>query len=156
MDSIQFKEQTLRYLRNISDCMASLVLPAADVPGLTLTGLLLLIELDRSPDGMHTVGSLGRRLHMASSNASALCKSLEKKGLITRKRSNKDERVVHVLLTENGLSLMQRMESDINERFGPTLQREPEENIEAILDGMGKLCALLERMLAEGKEGNTL
>ena len=64
--------------------------------------------------------------------------------------------MVHVLLTENGLSLMQRMESDINERFGPTLQREPEENIEAILDGMGKLCALLERMLAEGKEGNTL
>lgn len=152
MDITRFREQTLRCVREISDYMSNLILPAAEVPGLTLTGIRLLIELETAPSGTHTVGSLGKHLRMAGSNASSLCKSLEKKGLITRRRSSLDERMVHILLTQEGCAVLRRLEQDMNERFRPVLEDEAPEDINAILDGMDKLCGLLKKMQAQGKE----
>lgn len=48
---------------------------------------------------------LGKRLYLDSGTFTPLLKSLEKKGLITRTRDEKDERNLIVTITEKGLEL---------------------------------------------------
>ncbi|CAN5482751.1 MarR family transcriptional regulator [soil metagenome] len=56
-------------------------------------------------DGAATVGQIGARLRLDSSTLSPLLKRLEGLGLITRRRSARDERSVQVDLTAAGTAM---------------------------------------------------
>ncbi len=51
------------------------------------------------------VKELGEKLHLDSGTLTPLLKRLENKGLVSRTRSQLDERVVHIHLTEQGKAL---------------------------------------------------
>ena len=55
-----------------------------------------------------SVKELGEKLHLDSGTLTPLLKGLEKKGLITRRRSEKDERFLIVELTEEGDALKEK------------------------------------------------
>lgn len=52
-----------------------------------------------------SVKELGEKLYLDSGTLTPVLKSLEKKGYVTRKRDNEDERVLIVTLTDDGLKL---------------------------------------------------
>ena len=54
------------------------------------------------------VGKLGELLYLDSGTLTPLLKKLEQKGLVTRRRSMRDERVLTVALTDAGRSLRER------------------------------------------------
>lgn len=54
------------------------------------------------------VKELGEKLHLDSGTLTPLLKRLENKGLVSRTRSQLDERVVHIHLTEQGKALKTR------------------------------------------------
>ena len=56
-------------------------------------------------DGSHVVGTLAGRLALDISTISPLLKRLESRGLVVRRRDERDERRVVVTLTERGLAL---------------------------------------------------
>src|SRR5689334_3378128 len=56
-------------------------------------------------DGSHVVGTLADRLALDISTISPLLKRLESRGLLVRRRDQRDERRVVVTLTERGLAL---------------------------------------------------
>ena len=56
---------------------------------------------------------------MADTNVSALCKRLERRGLLRRVRGGRDERVVHLELTGAGLLLAQELDGQIAQRLRP-------------------------------------
>ena len=58
-----------------------------------------------------SVKALGERLCLDSGTLTPLLKSLEKKGFILRVRSEKDERVVLISLTEKGVKLRDEAEN---------------------------------------------
>lgn len=58
-----------------------------------------------------TVNQLGEKLCLDSGTLTPLLKRLEQKGLINRTRSNVDERVVEISLTNNGEGLKKAAES---------------------------------------------
>ncbi len=60
----------------------------------------LLRHLQRS--GSMSVGELANALGVTTGSATMACKRLEKVGLLTRERQVNDERIVHVILTEQG------------------------------------------------------
>lgn len=66
---------------------------------LTYTQFLVLVVLT---DGDRTVSELGRELGLDSGTLSPLLGRLEARGLLTRDRRERDERVVTVTLTEQG------------------------------------------------------
>lgn len=60
----------------------------------------LLRHLRRS--GPMSIGELANALGVTTGSATMACKRLEKAGLLTRERQSDDERIVHVILTEQG------------------------------------------------------
>ncbi|MFY4775417.1 MarR family winged helix-turn-helix transcriptional regulator [Metabacillus sp. RGM 3146] len=52
-----------------------------------------------------SVKQLGKELYLDSGTLTPLLKRLEERGIVSRKRSMDDERIVHVQVTEKGLAL---------------------------------------------------
>lgn len=74
--------------------------------GLTYTGYITMLVLwETSPINQKT---LGQTLTLDSGTLTPLLKKLEKQGLITRKRSKKDERNVMIALAKKGQRLQQQ------------------------------------------------
>ena len=74
--------------------------------GLTYTQYIVMMVLWEN-DGV-SVRSLGEKLHLDSGTLTPLLKKLENIGYVTRKRSEEDERVVLVSLTETGRGLKEK------------------------------------------------
>jgi MarR family transcriptional regulator, organic hydroperoxide resistance regulator len=68
-------------------------------------------------DGSHVVGTLAERLVLDVSTISPLLKRLESRGLVVRRRDERDERRVVITLTERGLALRSE-ENAILEQVG--------------------------------------
>jgi len=72
------------------------------------------------------VKELGRYLYLDSGTLTPVLKKLEQKGFITRKRDVKDERVLNVAVTEQGLELREKA-LDIPAKIGGCVSLELEE-----------------------------
>lgn len=77
--------------------------------------MLVLWEWDAGAPGQPTVKALGERLLLDSGTLTPLLKRLQQAGLVQRQRSAQDEREVHLLLTDAGRQLRERV---------PALKRE--------------------------------
>jgi DNA-binding MarR family transcriptional regulator len=53
-------------------------------------------------NGPQSIGEIANALGVTMGSATIACKRLEKAGLVTRERQVNDERIVHVILTEQG------------------------------------------------------
>lgn len=88
-----------------------------------------------------SVRELGEHLYLDSGTLTPLLKALEKKGYVTRKRSEADERVLIVTVTDEGLKLREKAVS-VPESVGSCIKMEPDEAAELyrilykILDGL--------------------
>ena len=76
-------------------------------------------------DGL-SIKALGGILRLDSGTLSPMLKELERKGYVTRTRSEDDERVLTVSLTESGRDLRKRAE-DIPARMGACIPLDEEE-----------------------------
>ena len=77
--------------------------PHLDALGLTYTQYLAMLVLWE--DDELSVNQMGAKLYLDSGTLTPLLKKLEVKGLITRERSQADERRVYVKLTDSGKQL---------------------------------------------------
>lgn len=64
-----------------------------------------------------TVGELGHRLYLDSGTLTPLLRKLETAGYLVRERSEEDERVVEIRVTEEGMALREQVK-DIPHRLG--------------------------------------
>lgn len=80
--------------------------PLLDRLGLTYLQYLAILALARQ-DGQ-TVGELGEKLFLESNTLTPLLKRLEGAGLVERRRSTEDERVVRITLTQEGRETAQQ------------------------------------------------
>lgn len=83
--------------------VVSLYTPYLKELGLTYTQYIVFLVLWER-DGI-TVGELGRRLYLDNGTLTPLLKKLEAQGFLSRLRSEEDERVVVVSLTDEGRAL---------------------------------------------------
>jgi DNA-binding MarR family transcriptional regulator len=77
--------------------------PVLDLLGLTHPQYLVMVSLWQH--GPLTVKALGKLLQLDSGTLSPLLKRLETMGLVLRRRADEDERVVVILLTDDGEAL---------------------------------------------------
>ena len=80
--------------------------PQLDALGLTYTQYIMLLII--WAENTVSVRDLGRRLYLDSGTLTPVLKTLEKNGLIIRRRSKEDERVLLVTITEAGMALREQ------------------------------------------------
>ena len=90
--------------------------------------------------GSMSIKELGEMLYLDTGTLTPLLKGMEKKGLITRKRSETDERSVTVALTNTGLALREQALA-IPEKVGRCIPLTPED--------AAKLYSLLHKLMEE-------
>ncbi len=80
--------------------------PYLDELGLTYTQYIVMMVV--WAEGTISVRDMGRRLFLDSGTLTPVLKTLEKAGLITRRRSTQDERVLMISITQAGLALREK------------------------------------------------
>ena len=116
--------------------------PALDEIDLTYTQYIAMMVLWEQ--GEVTAGVLGDRLRLDSGTLTPMLKKMELKGLLTRRRDEKDERSLLVALTPAGEALKDRALS-IPPYIGGQVHLEPQE--------AGTLYTLLYKILNQSAEG---
>lgn len=107
-DELTVRGQVCFALYAASRAVTDLYRPVLDQLGLTYPQYLVLLALGERPDEPSTVGQLGTALRLDSGTLSPLLKRLELAGLVGRRRSPRDERVVEVTLTGRGRAVHAR------------------------------------------------
>ena len=95
--------------------------------GITYTQYIMFLVLWEK-DGI-TVGELCKRLRLDTGTVTPMLKNTEKQGLIRRTRSEDDERVVVISLTDDGKDLYKKARK-IPSKIGSCVKLEKEEAIE--------------------------
>ena len=110
--------------------------PFLDAIDLTYTQYVTMMVLWEA--GRATSKEIGERLHLDSGTLTPVIKKLEEKGLVTRRRSEADERNLSVSVTEAGRALKARA-AQVPVQVGRCVRLSPED--------AGALYALLYRLL---------
>ncbi|MCR5202409.1 MAG: MarR family transcriptional regulator [Lachnospiraceae bacterium] len=92
--------------------------------GLTYTQYVVMLVL--WDEKTTTVGSLCKKLYLDTGTLSPLVKTMEKKELLTRKRSENDERKVYITITKKGEALKEKAK-DIPYSVGSCISLSPED-----------------------------
>ncbi len=111
--------------------------------GLTVLQTMMLF-LIRS-EGNLSVGDLSNYFNITHSNASTLCKKLEKDGLLCRTRSKKDERSVLISVTEQGTDMIERM-LERGKSIASSLNDIPQERLDGIVSTIDEATEMLKKM----------
>src|SRR4051794_26749732 len=105
-DLLQLDRQLCFALHAASRAMTAAYQPLLEQLGLTYPQYVALMVLWEE-DGAR-VSRLGERLFLDSATLTPLLKRLEAQGLVERRRSASDERVVQIFLTPDGRRLQRR------------------------------------------------
>ena len=117
-DPLRLDNQLCFAMHAASRAMTRAYQPLLDELGITYPQYLVLLILWEE-DGAR-VSRIGERLYLDSATLTPLLKRLEARGLIDRRRSAVDERVVEVHLTADGKRLRRRAECVPRAAFGKT------------------------------------
>lgn len=91
--------------------------------GLTYTQYLVFLVLWEKDEV--TVGEICERLKLDNGTVSPLLKKMQQAGYVDRKRSEEDDRVVIITLTEEGRALQEKAK-EVPEKVGQCIDLEPE------------------------------
>ncbi|WP_187264049.1 MarR family winged helix-turn-helix transcriptional regulator [Pontibacter beigongshangensis] len=105
-EQLKLENQICFPLYAASRLVTRLYQPLLDELGLTYPQYLVLLVLWEH-NGL-TVNQVGDRLHLHSNTLTPLLKRLEQQGLLQRRRSTTDERLVQLMLTPEGNSLKKK------------------------------------------------
>ena len=105
-DSLRLENQLCFPLYAASREVVKRYRPHLDALGLTYTQYIAMMVLWEKQSV--TVKELGEALYLDSGTLTPLLKKMEAKGLITRRRSEEDERSLIVRLTDEGLALREK------------------------------------------------
>ncbi|PLT27901.1 MarR family winged helix-turn-helix transcriptional regulator [Peribacillus deserti] len=141
---MDFKNTLWNYTRKISENTNTIIASLSDRYGLTSLQVRILVEIREQ--GSHTIGTLASRLNMAGTNISTMCKKLEKEGFLERARNPEDERVVKVMLSDQGMAAVTEINKALLEKISSSIKEESETALKDMIAGLEKLNELLEKM----------
>ena len=89
--------------------------------GLSITQLLCLGHLEKSPDYQSTHKELMELLSLNSSTVTGIINRLEKRGYVVRLPKSGDKRITYITLTATGLKLLEEAPNILHERLAKKL-----------------------------------
>jgi transcriptional regulator, MarR family len=147
IDFFEFNNSIFSMIREISHKIDILLQDTATETGITTLQLKMLITLYASGDAQ-SIGNLGKAIGVTGGNISNICKKLEKQGFVERLRSEEDERVVNVTLTQKGRKSAEK----VGQYFDQIRTDIPTDginvNLQTIIDELEALDELLDNYIS--------
>ncbi|MEA2479192.1 MAG: hypothetical protein QOJ07_1114 [Thermoleophilaceae bacterium] len=106
-----------------------------------INALALLAE-----QGEATPGAIAKHAELTPASVTGMLDALERDGIVARRRSSEDRRVVLVSLTEHGRELLEERRARWRERWQDALEGLSEDQIGATTIAMRRMAALLDEM----------
>ena len=144
MDINEFKHAFFDVACDMQKLLHDTVAPVCQQNGLTLQQMHVLLELVGTPGQTST--QLSERAGILRTNFSSVCHKLEERGLVERRRSDRDRRAFELRATDEGRELLVRIAADIKRRYGTAFESEPPETFETILAGFRALNAFAAKL----------
>ena len=144
MDLNEFKHAFFDVACDMQKLLHDTVAPVCQQNGLTLQQMHVLLELVGTPGQTST--QLSERAGILRTNFSSVCHKLEERGLVERRRSDRDRRAFELRATDEGRELLVRIDADIKRRYGAAFENEPPETFETILAGFRALNAFAAKL----------
>ena len=147
IDFFEFNNSIFSMIREISHKIDILLQDTATETGITTLQLKMLITLYASGDAQ-SIGNLGKAIGVTGGNISNICKKLEKQGFVERLRSEEDERVVNVTLTEKGRKSAEKVGQYFDQIRTDIPTDGIDVNLQTIIDELGALDELLDNYIS--------
>lgn len=109
--------------------------------GLTAAQLWMMWELFTEPG--HTVSSLAKALSIHQSTCSNMLDKIQKKELVYRERSDNDQRLVRLYLTEKGSTVLSKAPRPAQGALTDALARLPDETLLELESGLNQFVKAL-------------
>lgn len=142
MQTPNFQWKMMDGMRRMSGHIEHHLHPFCTQNGITTLQLTILMTLHF--EGPQTVSRLAKRTCMAGANSSALCKRLEKDGLVYRRRDIADERQVQISLTPKGHRVTHQFMDACKGHEQKLRGQLSQEEARCILEGIETLLRVLE------------
>ncbi len=147
IDFFEFNNSIFSMIREISHKIDILLQDTATELGITTLQLKMIINLYATGESV-SIGNLGRAIGVTGGNISNICKKLEKQGFVTRVRSEEDERVVNVKLTDKGDEAAERVGHYFDEIRSDIPTDGIDINLQTIIDELNELDKLLDNYIS--------
>lgn len=146
IDFFEFNNSLFSLIREISHKIDLLLQETSQDLDITTLQLKMIITISANKEPV-SIGSLGKLIGVTGGNISNICKKLEKQGFVNRNRSEEDERVVKVSLTEKGQEAARRV-GDYLDKLQENIPVEKVEiNLQSIIEELNELNGLLDTYL---------
>lgn len=147
IDFFEFNNSIFSMIREISHKIDILLQDTATELGITTLQLKMLITLYSAGKEV-SIGNLGKAIGVTGGNISNICKKLEKQGFVERIRSVDDERVVNVILTDNGKSAAEKVGVYFDQIRSDIPRDNINVNLQTIVDELEALDELLDNYIS--------
>lgn len=147
IDFFEFNNSIFSMIREISHKIDILLQDTATELGITTLQLKMLITLYSAGKEV-SIGNLGKAIGVTGGNISNICKKLEKQGFVERIRSVDDERVVNVILTDNGKSAAEKVGVYFDQIRSDIPKDNINVNLQTIVDELEALDELLDNYIS--------
>ena len=147
IDFFEFNNSIFSMIREISHKIDILLQDTATELGITTLQLKMLITLYSAGKEV-SIGNLGKAIGVTGGNISNICKKLEKQGFVERIRSVDDERVVNVILTDNGKSAAEKVGVYFDQIRSDIPRDNINVNLQTIVDELDALDELLDNYIS--------
>jgi MarR family transcriptional regulator, organic hydroperoxide resistance regulator len=135
-----FKSEMWSIMYQVKANMQKFIEPILQAEDLTMIQSYILFGISKGT--VTNISSLCKELGINQGNVSTMCKQMEKAGLINRNRSNEDERIVTLSLTELGKNKIERLDSTPDE-LNTIFEQIPTEKLNTIINGMREFSELI-------------
>jgi DNA-binding MarR family transcriptional regulator len=109
--------------------------------GLTAPQLAVLAAIGR--EGEISTGGIAARVDLSAATVVTILDNLERRGLVSRRRSGDDRRVVLTRMTDAGTALLARAHAPFGEPFAREIARLPAERRQQLIENLVALADLM-------------
>jgi DNA-binding MarR family transcriptional regulator len=115
----------------------------------TLSLIHLNVLMQLRVHGPVTMSQLAEMLDVSVASATGIVDRMEKKGVIERRRSDEDRRVVEVHVTERGEQIFNAMQSERQMRLNLLINEMSSDELNALLNGLRAFRVAREKVMAK-------
>lgn len=148
MNIIDFNNSIINLVREINQQIDLMLVPVSEEYDLTSLQLKLILNAGIAK-GPISIGQLGTNIGVTGGNISNICKKLEKKGFLSRNRSDEDERVVMIALSKKGRECCNKIQQHLLSEYSGSFQGKDLEALATIHKGLEDLNNTLKEINKE-------